>query len=250
MELRPVQTALFAGRAASRWASSTKPSSSSRSAPIFLCPSALHRHFSTTRPLLQEAEAPAPPPTAMPSMVDYVKQQVQQQSQTTQPSTQPVASRSIFASPGASKSPGGNSYVGPWTERNRPNAVVPQSNNVLSDLGMEGWFPSRPDAADLTGDDNARAFGGERPIDVKYRLRPVIGRTITLQGNVDVARALNLLNMKVSSNKVKADANKQRFHERPGLKRKRLRRERWRARFKQGFKATCSRVRELAKQGW
>jgi len=49
---------------------------------------------------------------------------------------------------------------------------------------------------------------------------------------------------------VKADFAYQRYHERGGLKRKRLRRERWRKRFSEGFKATIARVRELTRQGW
>lgn len=89
-------------------------------------------------------------------------------------------------------------------------------------------------------------------MDVKLRLRPSIGRTVQCGkgARVDLARGLQLLNTQVRKNKVSQDLMKQRFHERPGLKRKRLRRERWRARFKDGFKATCTRVRELARQGW
>lgn len=51
-------------------------------------------------------------------------------------------------------------------------------------------------------------------------------------------------------NRVKYDFNKQRFHERPGLKRKRLASERWRARFKKGFSHVTARVSELTRKGW
>jgi hypothetical protein len=54
----------------------------------------------------------------------------------------------------------------------------------------------------------------------------------------------------VRKNRIKMEVAMQRFHERPGLKRKRLRRERWRKRFKEGFVATIKRVKELRKQGW
>lgn len=90
----------------------------------------------------------------------------------------------------------------------------------------------------------------ESASDIKYRLRPSVGRTIHLDSRVDLARGLGLLNARVRVNKIAQDVSKQRFHERPGLKRKRLRSERWRARFKHGFKATCSRVQDLARQGW
>jgi hypothetical protein len=54
----------------------------------------------------------------------------------------------------------------------------------------------------------------------------------------------------MARNSVRRDFNKQKFHERPGLKRKRLKSERWRARFKTEFAATCKRVTELTRKGW
>ncbi|PSR80316.1 hypothetical protein BD289DRAFT_374184 [Coniella lustricola] len=116
----------------------------------------------------------------------------------------------------------------------------------MSDLGL-GSFSS-PSVDDFMA--VRKDLGKEKPSEVKYRLRPVIGRTIDLRENVDVARALNLLSMQCAVNKVRADEHKQKRHERPGLKRKRQKSERWRKRFKDGFKATCARVRVLAKQGW
>lgn len=98
---------------------------------------------------------------------------------------------------------------------------------------------------------DVQALQTESVSEVKYRLRPSIGRTVEIDKNkVDLARGLNMLNVRVRVNKVSQDVSRQRFHERPGLKRKRLRRERWRARFKDGFKATCKRVQDLARQGW
>lgn len=82
------------------------------------------------------------------------------------------------------------------------------------------------------------------------RLKPSTGRTVYVSGHVDVARSFQLLTTLCRRNKVSLDLARQRFHERPGLKRKRLRSERWRGRFKEGFKATCARVQELRKQGW
>lgn len=84
----------------------------------------------------------------------------------------------------------------------------------------------------------------------EMRLRPSTGRTVYKTGNVDVARCFQLLNRVVKVNRVKQDAQRQRFHERGGLKRKRLRSERWRRRFKHGFCAVVNRVTELRNQGW
>lgn len=105
-----------------------------------------------------------------------------------------------------------------------------------------------PGSEDMWNDLNK--LNSEPASDVKYRLRPSVGRTVPIGGQVDLARGLGMLNLRVRVNRVSQDVNRQRFHERPGLKRKRLRRERWRVRFKDGFKATCKRVTDLARQGW
>ncbi|RYP70674.1 hypothetical protein DL771_005278 [Monosporascus sp. 5C6A] len=82
------------------------------------------------------------------------------------------------------------------------------------------------------------------------RLVPRLGRTVHVSMNVDVARSFKILAIQVAQNRIRQDFQYQRFHERPGLKRKRLKSERWRKRFKKGFKETVRRVRELTKQGW
>jgi small subunit ribosomal protein MRP21 len=89
----------------------------------------------------------------------------------------------------------------------------------------------------------------KRPVEMRH-LRPSTGRTIERSGNVDVARAFQMLGRACATNKVAKDFRRQLFHERPGLKRKRLKSERWRARFKVGFRATVQRVSELRAQGW
>ncbi|KAG0649506.1 hypothetical protein D0Z07_4278 [Hyphodiscus hymeniophilus] len=82
------------------------------------------------------------------------------------------------------------------------------------------------------------------------RLRPSTGRSVTIGTGIDVARGLRLLEQSCARNRVRSDATQQRFHERGGLKKKRLRRQRWRKRFLEGFQATVGRVRELKNQGW
>lgn len=84
------------------------------------------------------------------------------------------------------------------------------------------------------------------PIDLK----PSAGREVPIRGNIDLGRGFRLLEQSCARNRVRADFTKQRFHERGGMKRKRLRRERWRKRFMEGFKATVGRVKQLKNQGW
>jgi small subunit ribosomal protein MRP21 len=85
---------------------------------------------------------------------------------------------------------------------------------------------------------------------IPMRLNPAMGRGIPIGPGVDVGRGFKMLEQLCGRNKVKSDAMKQRFHERGGLKRKRLARERWRKRFKAGFIAAVLRVKQLRSQGW
>ena len=84
------------------------------------------------------------------------------------------------------------------------------------------------------------------------RSRPTVGRTIEVyqEGGQHVAGALKKLEILCSVNKIRSDQFRQRFHERPGLKRKRLKSERWRRLFKASFKVTVARVQEMRKKGW
>lgn len=83
------------------------------------------------------------------------------------------------------------------------------------------------------------------------QLGPSTGRTITIGSTgIDVGRGFRLLEQACARNKIKSDFQKQRYHERGGLKRKRLGRERWRKKFMAGFKATIGRVKALKNQGW
>ena len=84
------------------------------------------------------------------------------------------------------------------------------------------------------------------------RSRPTVGRTIEVvpERGVDFGRALRNLDISCAFNRVKQDLSRQRFHERPGLKRKRLKSERWRKMFKESFRATVMRVRDMTRKGW
>lgn len=82
--------------------------------------------------------------------------------------------------------------------------------------------------------------------------RPSLGRTIELNvaKGVDLGRALTRLGQLTRQNRIQQDRKSQRFYERPGLKRKRLRSERYRARFKTGFLATVEKVKAMRRKGW
>ena len=81
------------------------------------------------------------------------------------------------------------------------------------------------------------------------RLGPRLGRTIKIDPN-NPGKAFKQLDALCARNRIRADAAKQRFHERPGLKRKRLKSERYRRRFKIAFTATVARVKEMRRKGW
>lgn len=81
---------------------------------------------------------------------------------------------------------------------------------------------------------------------------PRVGRTIeiNLKRGLDLPRALRKLGFQCIENNVRRDQLNQRYYERPGMKRKRLKRERWRARFKLGFKALVQKVQAMRRKGW
>ncbi|OTA22914.1 hypothetical protein BTJ68_15160 [Hortaea werneckii EXF-2000] len=84
-----------------------------------------------------------------------------------------------------------------------------------------------------------------------FKLNASVGRTVyTNSTTMDPARAFRALEMQCARNSVRRDFQRQRFHERPGLKRKRLHSERWRRRFKEGFRGVVGLVQKMKKQGW
>ena len=79
--------------------------------------------------------------------------------------------------------------------------------------------------------------------------RPSLGRTVEVTER-GVAAALQQLEAECRRNNLRVDQKRQRFHERPGMKRKRLKSERWRKRFRIAFKATVQKVQDMRKKGW
>ncbi|KAK7420532.1 hypothetical protein QQX98_002731 [Neonectria punicea] len=90
----------------------------------------------------------------------------------------------------------------------------------------------------------------------RIRAKAVTGRTVFVKDRITPTSAptpmiaLRVLNKMVREQQVKTKFHSQKFHERNGLKKKRLRSQRWRTRFKNGFKETVNRVLELKRQGW
>lgn len=108
---------------------------------------------------------------------------------------------------------------------------------------------NRSDVSDVMRNLSA-AFSNPAAPKAALRLTPKTGRTVNIGAGIDIGRGFRLLEQSCARNKVRSDFTKQRFHERGGLKRKRLRRERWGRRFMDGFKSTIARVKEMKRQGW
>jgi small subunit ribosomal protein MRP21 len=90
-----------------------------------------------------------------------------------------------------------------------------------------------------------------RPVkSLDFTPSPTLGKTVQVKNGGDVGRAFREVEQLCGRNRVRQDFNKQRFHERPGLKRKRLHSERWRRRFKEAFRGTVKMVNQMRKQGW
>lgn len=122
-------------------------------------------------------------------------------------------------------------------------------------------FPGEPQVGGLQNDPSlqqSRTAQWVKPKNIKPRAvrtiesSPSVGRTVELnpKRGVDLARALRKLRFECTSNNVVKDQLKQRYHERPGMKRKRLKRERWRVRFNQGFRAMVQKVLAMRRKGW
>ena len=89
-----------------------------------------------------------------------------------------------------------------------------------------------------------------KPIPAPLRLDAFVGRSEPVRGPGGLNAALRRMEIKCAINKVKSEHMRQKFHERPGLKRKRLRSERHRRRFKEAFNATVQKVQRMRSQGW
>jgi len=130
----------------------------------------------------------------------------------------------------------------------KPSSLFPGPGETSKMLFPE---PDRP-----AGSTSATSKSKPRPPPSKdigeLRLSSRTGLTVNVdpRNTADLGFKLRRLNMVVARNKVQQDFRRQRFHERPGLKRKRLKSMRWRRRFAVGFQKAVSKVQELRRKGW
>ncbi|QIX01214.1 hypothetical protein AMS68_006731 [Peltaster fructicola] len=139
-------------------------------------------------------------------------------------------------------------------QRTTPRPDTSSTANSL--MGMLDAFKSRPTSGPLNTimDSQGRM---RRPIPVQlqqapFKLGPMLGRTIQVDESRgrDVGAAFRMLGALTRRNSIARDSMAQRFHERPGLKRKRLKSQRYRARFKAAFQDMVTRVHTMRKMGW
>ncbi|KAL4889378.1 hypothetical protein BDV59DRAFT_186748 [Aspergillus ambiguus] len=87
---------------------------------------------------------------------------------------------------------------------------------------------------------------------VELKLGPSLGRQVHVEPEkgTDLAAALRTLQITCNANRVKQQANQQRFHVRRGQMRKDLRMQRWRKLFKFSFDKTVNKIQRMRAQGW
>ncbi|CCU76998.1 Ribosomal protein S21 domain-containing protein [Blumeria hordei DH14] len=150
----------------------------------------------------------------------------------------------IYASPNSdSWSSSDSVFVAADKQRQTENQanwdkMLPMSSSDLSNSPTSALLKSMGDVIKMKA--------ARQPID----LSPSSGRCVIITEKTDVMTAFKQMEVSCNKNRIRREANAQRFHERPGLKRKRLKQQRWRQRFLTGFKAVVNRVQELKRQGW
>ncbi|KAA6414423.1 MAG: hypothetical protein FRX48_01172 [Lasallia pustulata] len=130
-------------------------------------------------------------------------------------------------------------------ERRRANSPFDASKMNTPKYG----FSSQSVSQDVSSDLMKRTI----PLPPRLvRLSPSVGRSVEVDPakGMGLAQAFTKLDITVSMNGVRRDVARQRFHERPGLKKKRLKSERWGRRFKDGFRALVDKVDTMRRQGW
>lgn len=141
----------------------------------------------------------------------------------------------------------GSEFANP--SRTRPGRGPPRLNfdeMNLPDSMLDPKLSNKPSEATTLATQQEETFKNYP------RLNPTYGRMVELDPSRgrDLVRGIGMLGSLMARNKVKFDVATQKFHERPGLKRKRLHSVRWRARFKRGFTQVTARVTELTRKGW
>ncbi|KAM0718724.1 hypothetical protein Q7P37_005795 [Cladosporium fusiforme] len=204
----------------------------------------LSRSFATSMRTRQEdktPKSPAKPTTSATEDISSILDGALDGSKGTP--TTPTARTTRFASNNAQ------------SESSPSRKLLPRSSvdDLLANMGNLSTSPrGKRDVLGSLNPRGARNAPPTLPQPAPMKLGPKLGRTVYVEPKrgIDVARAFRSMEIGVAKNQVKKDFNRQRFHERGGVKRKRLHSERWRKRFKAGFQATVKRVLKMKKQGW
>lgn len=142
----------------------------------------------------------------------------------------------------------------PGTEERYKKSGFDSVGKVPSQFSLDGMrtdIHGSPQLSLLSQEFSGTQMIQESPKRALMKLGPSAGRTVEIGGgNISIERGFNLLNSSCARNQVRGDFYKQKFHERPGMKRKRLASLRWRKQFKEGFLAAIARTKKLTKQGW
>jgi len=158
--------------------------------------------------------------------------------------TNPSRERRAAEDEGEIKKPRRSAYDS--LEPSEPFPADPTYDSIADGISMDILSPEDLEKRPQVSEADVSAIPPTPPI----RMVPRTGRTVHVNKNTDVARSFKMLAVQVAQNRIRQEFQYQRYHERPGMKRKRLASERWRKRFKRGFKETVRRVRELTAQGW
>ncbi|KAL8831022.1 MAG: hypothetical protein Q9170_005472 [Blastenia crenularia] len=135
-------------------------------------------------------------------------------------------------------------------ERSKDFMVAQESRGRQGNISRAMFMPPARDS--LIGQPPSVLFAEATRATATIKSRPSLGRTVLVmpERGMDLGRALRSLDINCNVNNVRKDAREQKYYERPGLKRKRLKGERWRKRFKVGFKAVVAKVKTMRRKGW
>jgi len=135
-----------------------------------------------------------------------------------------------------------------WTSpRQKPRQPSKPLDSLLFPKAQSGF-----ELSDLSSPENTAVSQPRVLHELNIHLSARTGRTLGVDPNNQTELGLRLrqLDMLVGRNKIRGDHARQKFHERGGLKRKRLASERWRKRFRAGFQRAVTRVQDLRRKGW
>ena len=235
------------------WRRNAQPSSARGALHPAVSPTIKHKRLLTTTPRLAQADkaTPNPKPKFTPSdaTLDAISNMIQNPQRYERPLTPP--SNDGFT---ISKGPPKNSSEDLQRFYNLDKSALKRPA-TLSSGGSTGTAKTPGYQTSAPAPLNTQAMLAEssrQPQLPRMRLTAALGRTVNIAPNrgLDLARAFNLLRIKIATSNIRGESAKQRYHERPGLKRKRLRSENWRRRFMTGFQAMVAQVRHMKRQGW